>query len=85
MTGSNASSDSNDLSEIHISEIELLGAEDAANVIKNGGLDDSHKGFMNLSFGSVPKYIAVSYTHLDVYKRQVYDALDTELYSYSPI
>lgn len=56
LTGSNASGDSNDISEIHISEIELLGQEDAANVMKNGGLDESHKGFMNISFASAPKY-----------------------------
>ncbi|CUS24810.1 LAQU0S20e00386g1_1 [Lachancea quebecensis] len=56
LTGSNASGDSNDISEIHISEIELLGQEDAANVMKSGGLDESHKGFMNISFASAPKY-----------------------------
>lgn len=56
-TGSAASNDNNDLSEIHISEIELLGAEDAAAVIKNGGIDgESQKRFMSLSFSSLPKY-----------------------------
>ncbi|AQZ17020.1 YKR078W and VPS5 (YOR069W) [Zygosaccharomyces parabailii] len=56
-TGSNASRDSNDLSEIHISEIELLGAEDAAVVLKNGGLDgESQKRFLSISFSSLPKY-----------------------------
>lgn len=77
LTGSNASSDSNDLSEIHISEIELLGAEDAANVIKNGGLDDSHKGFMNLSFGSVPKYIEPDAFFVE--QRQTLGALEEQL------
>lgn len=58
MTGSGASNDSNDLSEIHISEIQLLGADDAATVLKNGGLDgESQKRFMNISFSSPPKYV----------------------------
>lgn len=57
LTGSNASGDSNDISEIHISEIELLGKEDAEVVMKNGGLDgESHRGFMSISFSSLPKY-----------------------------
>lgn len=56
-TGSAASNDNNDLSEIHISEIELLGPEDAATVIKNGGIEgESQKRFMSLSFSSLPKY-----------------------------
>ncbi|CAI2036890.1 hypothetical protein SEUBUCD646_0H01220 [Saccharomyces eubayanus] len=56
-TGSGAINDSNDLSEIRISEIKLLGAEDAADVLKNGGIDaESHKGFMSISFTSLPKY-----------------------------
>ncbi|SCU77635.1 LADA_0A01442g1_1 [Lachancea dasiensis] len=57
LTGSNASSDSNDISEIHISLIELLGSEDASSVMRNGGLDESQKGFMNISFASLPKYV----------------------------
>ncbi|QHS76179.1 sorting nexin 1 [Saccharomyces paradoxus] len=57
LTGSGAINDSNDLSEIRISEIQLLGAEDAAEVLRNGGIDaESHKGFMNISFSSLPKY-----------------------------
>lgn len=58
ISGSAASNDSNDLSEIHISEIGLLGADDAAVVMKNGGIDsESQKRFMNISFSSPPKYI----------------------------
>lgn len=58
VSGSGAYNDNNDLSEIHISEIKLLGTVDAANVLKNGGLDGlNKKGFMNLSFTSLPKYI----------------------------
>ncbi|KAL3233559.1 Vacuolar protein sorting-associated protein 5 [Nakaseomyces bracarensis] len=57
VSGSNANNDDSDLSEIHISEIELLGPEDASVVIRNGGLDsDYKKGFMSLSFTSLPKY-----------------------------
>lgn len=57
ITGSGASADSNDLSEINMSEIQLLGAEDAATVLKNGGLDgESQKRFMSISFSSLPKY-----------------------------
>ncbi|CCH61153.1 hypothetical protein TBLA_0E00920 [Henningerozyma blattae CBS 6284] len=58
-SGSNASNDSNDLSEIQISEIKLLGQEDANIVMKSGGLaGDQRKGFMSmsLSFSSYPKY-----------------------------
>lgn len=58
ITGSAASSDSNDLSEIHISEIQLLGADDAATVMKNGGIEgESQKRFMSISFSSPPKYV----------------------------
>lgn len=57
-TGSGASNDSNDLSEIHMSEIELLGPEDAAVVFKTGGLDgELNRSFMSLSFTSQPKYV----------------------------
>lgn len=57
-TGSAASNDNNDLSEIHISEIELLGVEDAAAVLKSGGIDgESQKRFMSISFSSLPKYV----------------------------
>ncbi|CEP60730.1 sorting nexin 1 LALA0_S01e17656g [Lachancea lanzarotensis] len=56
ITGSNASSDSNDISEIHISPIVLLGHDDAVNVMKNGGLDETQRSFMNLSFGAPLKY-----------------------------
>lgn len=56
-TGSNANNDNNDISEVHISEIQLLGPEEGAFVIKNGGLDSEYKkGFMNISFSSIPKY-----------------------------
>ncbi|QLG74057.1 hypothetical protein HG535_0F05690 [Zygotorulaspora mrakii] len=58
ISGSGASSDSNDLSEIHISDIQLLGPEDAALILKSGGIDtESQKRFMNISFSSPPKYI----------------------------
>lgn len=70
ITGSCASNDNNDLSEIHISEIQLLGAEDAALVMKNGGLDtENNKGFMNLSFSSPPKYIEQDPFFLDEYDK----------------
>lgn len=69
VTGSNASRDSNDLSEIHISEIELLGADDAAVVLKNGGLDgESQKKFLSLSFSSLPKYNELDEYFTDQYK-----------------
>lgn len=69
ITGSNASRDSNDLSEIHISEIELLGADDAAIVLKNGGLDgESQKTFLSLSFSSLPKYNELDEYFIDQYK-----------------
>lgn len=56
-SGSNANNDNNDLSEIHISEIKLLGPEDATTVIRSGGLDsDYKKSFMSISFSSLPKY-----------------------------
>ncbi|SCV06181.1 LANO_0H23882g1_1 [Lachancea nothofagi CBS 11611] len=77
LTGSNASSDSNDISEIHISAIELLGQEDAVNVMKNGGLDESQKGFMNISFASLPKY-----TESDTFfveQKQAIDILEEQL------
>lgn len=71
MSGSCAYNDDNDLSEIHISEIQLLGAEDAAVVLKNGGLDaENNRGFMNLSFSSPPKYI-----EQDTFFLQEYDKL----------
>lgn len=57
LTGSKASRDSNDISDIHISELKLLGAEDGERVIKNGGLDtEGQGGFMGLSFGPALKY-----------------------------
>ena len=57
ISGSKASHDSNDISDIHISEIKLLGPEDAERVLKSGGLDtDTGSGFMGLSFASAPKY-----------------------------
>lgn len=56
-SGSNASNDSNDLSDIHISEIELLGEDDAAIVMKNGGIDgEQNRSFMSISFSSLPTY-----------------------------
>lgn len=67
--GSNASRDSNDLSEIHISEIELLGPEDAATVLKNGGLDgESQKRFLSISFSSLPKYNEMDEYFIDQWK-----------------
>lgn len=70
-SGSAAYNDNNDLSEIHISEIQLLGPEDAAVVLKNGGLDaENNRGFMNLSFSSPPKYI-----EQDVFFLKEYDKL----------
>lgn len=78
MTGSGASNDSNDLSEIHISEIQLLGAEDAATVLKNGGLDaESQKRFMNISFSSPPKYVEIEDFFIE--QRQNIDLLEEKL------
>ncbi|QLL34880.1 hypothetical protein HG536_0H02550 [Torulaspora globosa] len=78
ITGSGASNDSNDLSEIYISEIQLLGAEDAATVLKNGGLDaESQKRFMNISFSSPPKYVEVD--DFFVEQRQNIDLLEEKL------
>lgn len=58
VTGSGAYNDNNDLTEIHISDIKLLGAEDATLVAKTGGLDaDNTKTFMSISFSSLPKYV----------------------------
>lgn len=75
---SQASHDSNDISEIHISEIELLGSEDAEVVIKNGGLDNElNSGFMGLSFSTTPKY-----TESDSFfteQRQQTEALEEQL------
>ncbi|KAG0671874.1 Vacuolar protein sorting-associated protein 5 [Maudiozyma exigua] len=57
ITASGAYNDNNDLSEIHISEVELLGADDAVEVLRNGGLDaEQNKGFMSFSLSSQPKY-----------------------------
>ena len=57
ITASGAYNDNNDLSEIHISEIELLGADDAVAVLRNGGLDaEQNKGFMSFTLTSQPKY-----------------------------
>lgn len=77
LTGSNASSDSNDISEIHISEIELLGEEDAVNVMRNGGIDESHKGFMSISFSSLPRYNEPDQFFVD--QRQSTDILEEQL------
>lgn len=77
-TGSGAINDSNDLSEIRISEIKLLGAEDAADVLKNGGIDaESHKGFMSISFTSLPKYNETD--EFFVEKKQKMDELEDSL------
>lgn len=71
ISGSCAYNDDNDLSEIHISETQLLGKEDAAVVAKNGGLDaENNRGFMNLSFSSSPRYI-----EQDSFFLQEYDKL----------
>ncbi|AAS52131.1 ADR211Wp [Eremothecium gossypii ATCC 10895] len=85
-TGSRASSDSNDLSEIHLSELTLLGPDDAESVIRNGGLEsDTGSLFMSLSFSSVPKYtepdtfIMEKRQHIDVMEeqlRQMYKSLE---------
>lgn len=57
MTASGAYNDNNDLSEIHISEIELLGPDDAVLVLRNGGIDgELNKGFMNFSLSTQPRY-----------------------------
>ncbi|AET39131.1 sorting nexin 1 Ecym_4050 [Eremothecium cymbalariae DBVPG len=78
LTGSRAVNDSSDLSEIHISELKLLGPEDAETVIKNGGLDsDSNSTFMRISFSSPPRY-----TEPDSYfveRRQQADILEEQL------
>ncbi|CCE64961.1 hypothetical protein TPHA_0J01390 [Tetrapisispora phaffii CBS 4417] len=56
-TGSNASNDSNNLSEVHIGEVKLLGKEDGLEVIRQGGLDKNYKpSLINLSFNVAPKY-----------------------------
>lgn len=71
ISGSCAYNDDNDLSEIHISETQLLGKEDAAVVSKSGGLDaENNRGFMNLSFSSSPRYI-----EQDSFFLQEYDKL----------
>ncbi|CCD25369.1 sorting nexin 1 NDAI_0F00500 [Naumovozyma dairenensis CBS 421] len=60
LTGSNASNDSNDLSEIYISPIQLFGSEDGIRIIRNGGIDaEVNKGFMGMSFSSAPKYTEI--------------------------
>ncbi|SMN17893.1 similar to Saccharomyces cerevisiae YOR069W VPS5 Nexin-1 homolog required for localizing membrane proteins from a prevacuolar/late endosomal compartment back to the late Golgi apparatus [Maudiozyma saulgeensis] len=57
LTASGSYNDNNDLSEVHISEIELLGPDDAVIVLRNGGIDaEQNKGFMNFSLTSQPKY-----------------------------
>ncbi|SCU85510.1 LAFA_0D16094g1_1 [Lachancea sp. 'fantastica'] len=76
-TGSNASSDSNDISEIHISPIVLLGHDDAMNVIKNGGLEETQRSFMNLSFGAPPKYTEPD--NFFVEQKQGLDVLEEQL------
>ncbi|CAB4256268.1 similar to Saccharomyces cerevisiae YOR069W VPS5 Nexin-1 homolog required for localizing membrane proteins from a prevacuolar/late endosomal compartment back to the late Golgi apparatus [Maudiozyma barnettii] len=56
-TASGSYNDNNDLSEVHMSEVELLGPDDAAIVLNNGGIDaEQNKGFMNFSLTSQPKY-----------------------------
>ncbi|CAI4036379.1 hypothetical protein SMKI_15G2210 [Saccharomyces mikatae IFO 1815] len=78
LTGSGAINDSNDLSEIRISEIQLLGAEDAADVLRNGGIDaESHKGFMNISFSSLPRYNETDEFFIE--KKQKMDELEDNL------
>ncbi|EJS41687.1 vps5p [Saccharomyces arboricola H-6] len=78
VTGSSAINDSNDLSEIRISEIQLLGAEDAADVLKNGGIDaELHKGFMSISFTSLPKYSETDEFFTE--KKQKMDGLEDNL------
>ena len=86
MTLSRAYSDSNDLSEITISEIELLGTEDGTAVLKHGGLDaETSKGFIGLSFSSQPKYNEpeeyfneekAQFENLEDQLRQLYKALE---------
>ena len=86
MTLSRAYNDSNDLSEITISEIELLGNEDGTAVLKHGGLDaETPKGFIGLSFSSQPKYNEpeeyfneekARFENLEDQLRQLYKALE---------
>ncbi|KAK5963896.1 sorting nexin 1 PWA37_004234 [Arxiozyma heterogenica] len=86
ISGSAAYNDNNDLSEIHISEIKLLGPDDAAIVLKNGGLDtENTRGFMNFSFSSPPKYIEQDQIFIQEYDnlnqlesqlKQIYQSLD---------
>ncbi|CCH58717.1 hypothetical protein TBLA_0A09300 [Henningerozyma blattae CBS 6284] len=56
-TGSKSYHDDNDLSNIHISIIQLLGHDDAIQVLQNGGIDDGNNTFMGVSFSLHPKYI----------------------------
>ncbi|CCK72812.1 sorting nexin 1 KNAG_0L01930 [Huiozyma naganishii CBS 8797] len=79
VSGSGAYNDSKDLSEIHISEIQLLGAEDAAQVFKQGGIDaEVNRGFMNLSFGAnPPKYIEPDAALVE--QRTKFDLLEEQL------
>lgn len=86
LTGSKASHDSNDIAEVHISELKLLGSEDAERVLKNGGLEnDAQSGFIKLSFGVAPKYKepdqffldkAQDATILEEQLKQLYKALE---------
>lgn len=86
ISGSAAYNDNNDLSEIHISEIKLLGPDDAAVVLKNGGLDaDNTRGFMNITFSSPPKYVEQDEFFIQEYEnlnllesqlKQIYQSLD---------
>ncbi|CCE64342.1 hypothetical protein TPHA_0H01360 [Tetrapisispora phaffii CBS 4417] len=56
-SGSKASNDSNDLSEVHISDIKLLGADEAEIVAQTGGLDgELNRGFISMTFSSQQKY-----------------------------
>lgn len=78
ITGSRASSDNSDTSEIHISELALLGPKDAEVVIRNGGLEnESSSGFMGISFVSIPKYSEPDPYFID--KRHQMETLEEQL------
>lgn len=86
MTASGSYNDNNDLSEVHISEIELLGSDDAVVVLRNGGIDgEQNKGFMSFSLSSQPKYTEPDafflqererFTNLEGQLRQLYKSLE---------
>ncbi|EDO19542.1 hypothetical protein Kpol_1018p74 [Vanderwaltozyma polyspora DSM 70294] len=86
LSGSYASNDSSDLSEVAISEIKLLGKEDAELVIREGGIDSEYSSsFMNITFISPMKYRETDETLkkekqkidiLELHLKQLYRSLD---------